>query len=208
MKIKPGDIYVIRGYSILSKIIRLIISIRYGIPYRNTYSHIELAYDNDYNISAEPGGIKLVKRSMSKRYTVIYRLAKDMDLLKYGDICNKYLGVGYAYARYIIDTIRIASLILLIPAIPIAIAGIFFRGARTMAIIAGIIILIMTIAKWLLIKRDKLTHDCVELTSMILNDMGLWHSSTKPRNEFPNGMKQVLDNLVLYGQCEIITSIK
>jgi hypothetical protein len=209
-KPQPGDIYLIRGNKLISKWIRLLISIRYGIPYKQAYSHIEASYDEKTNISAEPSGIKLMNnRRFDKNGDYrVYRL-KKMDPAKqerHQKISERYIGKGYAYARYLLDFIRIGSFYLLLLGIFFTFLGEIFSitSSKYMAIASGLLFILLTVIKPSLIKKDVLTHDCTELTSIIFATNGLWVPPSKSRNEFPDGMKQVLDNLLLNSSAEVV----
>ena len=205
-----GDIFLVRSSGFVAKLIRLIIYIRYGVPVKEAFSHIESSYSSKVDISAEPSGVKLVanNRFDKKTYVKVYRL-KRMTREKQNEharLAESFIGKGYAYARYLLDTFRIATFYVVMMMVAFGFFGFVFSigFSKIMAIVSAGIFIILTIAKPILAKRDILTHDCTELQSMIFSANGLWASLPKPRNEFPDGMKQVLDNLVLNGQAELI----
>jgi hypothetical protein len=209
-KPEPGDIYLIKGNTLISKWVRLLISIRYGIPFKLAYSHIETSYDENTNISAEPSGIKLMNnRRFDKKCDYrVYRL-KKMDNAKkerHQKISERYIGKGYAYARYLLDFVRIGSFYLFLTGIMFAILGMVFslELSKYLAFASGVFFVLLTAMKPSLIKKDIVTHDCTELTSIIFAANGLWVPPAKSRNEFPDGMKQVLDNLLLNGSAEVV----
>jgi hypothetical protein len=214
-KFQGGDIFVVRSKPLISKIVRLLTSIRYGIPYKDAHSHIEINVDGSRNISAEGSGVAMKDSNRhekaGKAFTV-YRL-KKMDpekQEKLKQVSEPYLGKGYAYARYALDFARIASFVVCVFALISALMGVVFSIESNRYIVLGAVVffLVLTMAKPFLIKKDILTHDCSELTSLILVQIGLWVSLPKSRNEFPDGMKQVLDNLVMYGQAEIVLEME
>jgi hypothetical protein len=63
---------------------------------------------------------------------------------------------------------------------------------------------VVSVVKPILNNMDVLTYDCTELQSMIFTANGLWAPLEKSRNEYPDGMKQVLDNLRLNNEAEIV----
>ena len=117
MKFQCGDFFALRGYSLISRSIRFLTFVRYGIPFKKTFSHVESAVDDKNNVSA---------------------------------------------------------------------------------------IVFVTLFKGYIKEKDKLTEDCAETQSLIYSEDGRWISLQKPRNEFPNGMVQVWENLILNGVAEVI----
>lgn len=209
-RFQTGDIFLVRSSGIIAKIIRLIIYIRYGIPMKTAYSHIESSYNGKVNISAESSGVKLVanNRFNKKTHCAVYRL-KRMTKEKQDNhiaLSESYIGKGYAYARYLLDAFRIATFYVLVMGVLFAVFGLVFSSSfsKHMAIVSAGLFIVLTVVKPFLARKDILTHDCTELQSMIFSANGLWAPLPKPRNEFPDGMKQVLDNLVLCGEAELI----
>lgn len=207
---QTGDIFLIRGNNWLSRWIRFLVFLRYGIPYRQAYSHIESAFNSRINISAESSGVGLVKNTrfdLATDYRV-YRL-KKMDSKKQANhkkIAEKYIGKGYAYARYLLDTTRIGAFYVSLAILLFGFLGFIFASSlsQSIAMAAGGIFVLLTIIKPFLIRKDILTHDCTELQSLIFSENDLWVPLTDSRNEFPQGMMQVLDNMVLNGQAQLI----
>lgn len=207
---QPGDIFLVRSNNLMGKLVRLIISIRYGIPFKEAFSHIESSYNHRVNISAEGPGVKLVNNNRFNKKTCycVYRL-KGMTQEKqkqHQQISDQYIGKGYAYARYFLDAARITTFYLVIMAVIFAFFGFVFSitFSKYLAVASAGFFILLTAIKPILLKKDILTHDCTELQSIIFSTNGLWIPLPKPRNEFPDGMKQVLDNLVLCGQAQVV----
>lgn len=207
---QTGDIYLIRSNGLIGRLVRLLISIRYGVPYKEAHSHIEISYDNTHNLSAEPSGAKLMKNNrFGKSYDYkVYRLNK-MDpekQEKHKKINESFIGKGYAYARYALDILRIGSFYIFILGILSGLLGVVFSftASQYLAFGSAVLFVLSTAIQQVLAKKDILTHDCTELTSLVLAINGLWVPTVKSRNEFPDGMKQVLDNLVLNGGAEVV----
>jgi hypothetical protein len=78
MKFQCGDFFALRGYSSRSRLVRLLTSIRYGVPFKRTFSHVETAIDENRNISAEPKGVMYVKNDR-----------KGIEKTKRCDVCKK-----------------------------------------------------------------------------------------------------------------------
>ncbi len=209
-KTQPGDIFLVRSNEWIGKWVRLLISIRYGIPYKKAYSHIESSFDSTMNISAEPDGVKMAKNDRFDKHIeyCVYRLKKmdEQKQTQHQNIAKRFLGKRYAYARYLLDFVRIASLFLFLAGVLLALFGLIFSisASKTLAIVAGGLLFFVTVTKPFLINRDIVTYDCTELQSMIFTANGLWVPPGKSRNEYPDGMKQVLDNLRINGNAEIV----
>ena len=207
---KPGDIFLVRNHHLIGKWVRLLIAIRYGTPYKKAYSHIESSYDHTQNISAEASGVKLVDRNRfdEKMELCVYRL-KKMDLLKqqqHQQIARRFIGRGYAYSRYLLDFVRIGSFFLFLTGAFLALLGLIFSisACKILALVAGGLLILITMTKPYLINQDIVSYDCTELQSLIYTSNGLWIPQEKARNEYPDGMKQVLDNLRLNNCAEIV----
>ncbi len=207
---QPGDIFLVRNHHLIGKWVRLLIAIRYGTPYKKAYSHIESSYDGTKNISAEPAGVKMVANNRFDKHMeyCVYRL-KKMDMLKqqqHQNISQRFIGKGYAYSRYFLDFVRIGSFFLFLTGAVLALLGVIFSitACKILALVTGGILVLVTLLKPFLINKDILTYDCTELQSMIFTANGLWIPQEKARNEYPDGMKQVLDNLRLNNCAEIV----
>lgn len=203
MEFQIGDIFLLRGTSFISKFIRLLISVRYGLRYRDSDSHIESAYTKNENVSAESKGTVIVPNNQDPKaeYTV-YRL-RDMDAVRqknHREIADKYIGGGYAYIRYILDAIRIITFFM----IPVIIIFSLFNWLW--AVIGGGLILgFLTFGRRMLMKIDKKTWDCSELQSMIFTENGFYQPlSDRHRDEHPNGMRQWLEIMCLYKTADLI----
>ena len=112
MVFKIGDIFFIKGKTIQSRFIRLLVSVRYGLRFRDSFSHIESGWTVEENISAEGSGTKIVKndrKALHKADIEVYRIDKmdEEKRKKHLEEGKKYVGGGYAYSRYILDALRI-----------------------------------------------------------------------------------------------------
>lgn len=209
-KFQTGDIFLVRSNGMTGRWVRFLIFIRYGIPFKLAYSHIESAFNAKINVSAELSGVQLEKNDRFDKKTefTVYRL-KSMTpekQEKHKEIAETFLGKGYAFARYALDAVRIAAFYLFIAAVLFGLLGLVFSShtARWLALAAGAIYIVINLIKPTLKRKDILTHDCTEVQSLIFTRNNLWAALPTPRNEFPDGMKQVLDNLVLHGQAEVV----
>jgi len=207
---QTGDIYLIRSSGLVGKLVRILISIRYGIPYKDAHSHIEIGYDSTHNFSAEPSGAKLKKNDRLNKNCdyKVYRLNNfDQEKQeKHKKISEGFIGKGYAYARFALDTLRIVTFFVLILGMVSGLLGMTSSLAVSQFIAFGsaVLFVLSIVVQQVLAKKDMLTHDCTELTSLVLAINGLWIPTVKSRNEFPDGMKQVLDNMVLHGGATVV----
>lgn len=204
MGFQCGDFFVLRGFSLISRGIRLLTSVRYGIPFRETFSHVESAIDEEQNVSAEKSGVKIVsnkREKITKAYAKVYRLKKFDDDDKKNhkeEAVNNHVGKKYAFWRYLLDFIRIVTFICAL------FWGIVMMLNKFVGLIVLMEIVFFFLIKGFLIKKDKLTEDCAENQSLIYSANGRWFPLPRPRNEFPNGMVQVWENLVLNGVAVVV----
>jgi hypothetical protein len=60
MKFMSGDFIGLIGYSTRSRLVRFLISIRYGIPFKKAMSHVMSFVNSREVVSAEASGTKVV----------------------------------------------------------------------------------------------------------------------------------------------------
>jgi hypothetical protein len=97
------------------------------------------------------------------------------------DIAPKYLGIKYAYARYLLDASRIFTFVSFF-----FIAMFGWMNFKVFLSFIGFIAITQLITI-VLRKFDKKTSDCAELSAIILGKLNLMpFISSKERNEFPN----------------------
>lgn len=203
MKFQTGDFFAIRGFGLVSRGIRLLTSIRYGIPFRETFSHVESAYDEKKNISAEADGVKILSNTrpkVTRAYAKVFRFKNftTEDKANHKKKANDHDGIGYAFYRYALDAARIITFVLVL-------FWLFFTALDLLVgIIVGALIIFLILIKDFLKKKDKITEDCSETQSLIYSSNGRWYPLPNPRNEFPNGMVQVWENLVLNGVADVV----
>jgi uncharacterized membrane protein YvlD (DUF360 family) len=198
-----GDVFFYRAFDILSRIVRFLIGVRYGIPVREAFSHVDIAYDEERDVSAETSGVKYVQHDQECQGKEVFAFRfqglseEKKKLLR--EAMDARLGKGYAFARYLLDACRIISLVV---ALISPIAGIFSRS--TALIFLGVFILLQ-LASLILKRIDKKTKDCSELTAEVLMAAGLFAPvSRDPRNEFPNSIFSKMQLLTLFGQAALI----
>ena len=201
MQLKPLDVCLYTGHSTTSKIIRFLTSVRYGIPYKECRSHIDIRYDNEQNISAEPKGTMLVnfEDSLNNNDITVYRFKNLPDLEFFYHIADELLGRKYAYARYFLDASRIFSFVF-------GVSGVVL-SLFSFTVNMGFFIALLTFqlgSVWLR-KVDAQTYDCSETSSTILTGLNLLSSiSSKLRNEFPNSIESQLKLLVKNGLVDVV----
>jgi len=201
MELQTLDVCFYKGYKPTSKAIRLLTSIRYGIPYDECLSHVDIRYNNKKNISAEPKGTMLVNFEDSLKYNdvTIYRFRKLPDLNLFYEIADKLLGRKYAYARYLLDASRIFSFVFGVSG---TLLSLFNWKINAGFFVALLILQLVSI--WLR-KVDAQTYDCSETSSTILTGLNLLSSiSSKLRNEFPNSIESQMKLLVKNGLVDVV----
>jgi len=203
MGFQCGDFFVLRGFGLISRVIRLLTSVRYGVPFLETFSHVESAINEKQNVSAEPNGVEIVDNDRPKvtdAYAKVYRFMEfdEEDQKKHVEESKRHVGKRYAIWRYLLDTARIVSFLIIIFGWIVALIDIWV-GAFLLAVV-----IVISLLKGFLREKDKLTEDCSENQSLIYSANGRWFPLPKPRNEFPNGMVQVWENLVLNGIAVVV----
>lgn len=202
---KVLDVFFYKGYSLTSRFIRLLTSIRYGIPYKDAFSHIAIGYDDISTISAESKGTMIVPNAeidtIGKSDVIVYRF-KEISLSKIEEfytLAPQYIGRGYAYARYLLDAGKIFTFVTFILT---AMFG--WINFKVFLSFAGFIILIQ-LAAIVLRKIDKKTSDCAELSAIILSKLKLMpYFSSQPRNEFPNSQLSKMVMMQTYGLADVV----
>lgn len=219
VRFKPGTIFISFGEGFVSKIIRLLTSIRYGIPYRDCASHVSTAYTDDQIGSAEPGGYKIINRKTEQEnarvmaYEFVGTLPAESFYLLVQNTIKRRVGVKYAFWRYLLDPQRISMFylaqLLLITVIGGLIA-LLFGVSAAVSFIPADAALMMIIASLLLGRifrgKDAVTMDCAEAEATNHYEMGTMTFSGygKARNEFPNSIQCHLENLRLYGIVKLV----
>jgi len=223
LKFHCGDFFAIRSYGLRSCIIRLLSSIRYGIPFKKTFSHVETAVSGKRNISAQAKCVMYVdnnREGIQKSDVIVFRLKKFYKTDKENHVAAAaaHLETRYAYGRYILDAFRITLAVFIlfgsiffilgIPVLFLVFPDVFKTVLKTnfMAWVALLVLLFIgiEIAKIF----DKSSEDCAENASLIYSKNKRWAPIPKERNEFPNGMVQVWRNLVLNGVAEVVAEKK
>ena len=202
-----GDVLFQKSRGIISRLIRLIISVRYGIPVKYAWSHVFMAVSNDEAISAESDGVRRIKLRGNKeliRADVIgYRFTRPFtedQLASMAKTEKQITGKRYAYFRYALDFLRVFMFFfILLALVPAAIfyksLGLYFLGAIALFVVLEKVLGIF----------DKKTFDCVESVALILMAGGAWDPlAFTSRSEFPDGMLQVFLNLERY---DVVTEI-
>lgn len=202
VNIQAGDVIFQKSYGLVSRFIRLLISIRYGVPFKYAWSHVFLAVSESEGVSAEPSGVELIPvrgtKSIINSDAEVYRFAQPLDgdqLAAIKKTTADLAGKGYGYFRYALDFLRVGLFyFLLLGVVP---AAIFYKvvGVYFLAAVGVMLVLEKVIGIF-----DKKTYDCVELVSAILSKCGLWVPlAFRSRSEFPDGMKQAFDTMALHG---------
>lgn len=197
-----GDVIFMRSYGIMSWLIRLLISVRYGLPLRYAWSHVQLVTGPNEAVSAEGSGVELIPvrgdKATIRSDAVVYRFKEPIGQASEDSMraaIGTIIGKSYGYARYAIDFLRVMFFyLILLGMIP---AAIFYKVTWPYFIgaVAGFVV-IERLAKVF----DMKGFDCVEVVSVVLAAGALWAPvGYHARSEFPDGMLQVLRNLAIHG---------
>ena len=202
-KFKAGDVYFVRGRSIISVLIRLVISIRYGIPYNDTYSHTEVQVDETSHVSAEPNGVMVVENDnssiMHASRVEVYRIKMNsLKIKKLVSTAMSFVGKGYAYARYLLDSWRIGMFYLSIVAVSKLIIG-KWNGW----VLVGVAIGFVAVEK-VLKYYDIRTMDCAEVVAASFDAAGVMPVLGKARDDHPSGIRKSVKTLEWNGKAELI----
>jgi hypothetical protein len=139
-------------------------------------THVQIRYDQMFDISAEPSGVKLVLHSDLKKYRKSEKYKCPLELSgqkldEFYDICDQYLGKKYDFFLYFrwhlhISLAYVPFFLIVLPlflAVPLKktllVAVIYFIGG-------GLFDLILKIL-------SKRTWHCNELTSTIYKKIGI-----------------------------------
>ena len=206
-KFKVLDVFFYKGQSITSKAIRLLSSVRYGMPYKDCFSHIDLGYDEDHTFSAEAKGAEIVSteriETTSKRDVIVYRYRKitQEQIDNFYKMVPEYEGRGYAFARYIIDAAKIFSFVVFILGLLTGWMSLKFL------LLFGILFIALQLVYIFFKKKDKGTSDCSELVAIFLDELKLMpYFSSDPRNEFPNSQLSKMEMMRWYGLADIVAT--
>lgn len=217
--LQPGDVCFYRGQTPTSRLIRLLTSTRYGIPYRTCLSHVDQYHTDGRTISAEATGVKLIPlaQQASRSDTWIWRFTglQEPDLAEFLRLAAEDLAGNwpYAFARYILDPQRISLFYLAQLALLATAAGGIMKAAGTSWATAAIPLdaAMTLIAASLVIGRiargkDEASRDCAEDVSQRLARWrkASWHGLGKPRNDFPNRIQAEMETLALHGEAELV----
>jgi hypothetical protein len=203
--IRTGDVFFYRGHGPISKLIRFLISVRYGIPFKNTFSHVDFAIDEVNNLSAESSGIKSIPRTINYKNNEVwaFRLTEVVDVIEeIKRIAKQYqdLHIGYAFARYILDTTRIVSFVL---ALLLPWFGLLSWRMGLLVFCSGAVAYLVGVA---VRASDRRQQDCAENFSEVYERIGVltWKGWGKARNTSPNGVYNVICNMCAYGAAKCI----
>jgi hypothetical protein len=196
-------ILCIRGFKFTSLLTRLLCTVRYGLNFRKSRSHVAILYPGWGIVSAEPKGVLLLPEN--------YYEDKDVDIegfelmfpknecsqlknrMKW--MAKNHLGDGYAIPRYIIDAARIFCFVLgILSPIPYIFGGWIWLAGTWGLILAFFI-------TWqILLRSDRITQDCSEMTAMQLLAVDwIYPVSGSARNEFPDSIYTQMRTLALFG---------
>lgn len=208
--LETGDIVLLQSGKLTSTVIRRLISVRYGIPYKRAFSHIQLIIGPNLTLSAEAGGVKHIKSTAIRPGTrvMVFRInnatGEQKEIVR--ELAKKYKGKKYSYARYLLDTSNIARFFTVLLSPLMTLAG-WFTGNRIFSRLAvgymgAFVVLTLLNVVWKI--YDRKCYDCTEVVSRVLEGAKMWSSFEEPRNEHPNGMKHVLENLCLHGSARLL----
>lgn len=150
-----------------SKITRFLQGILYWRNWKNIPSHVQLRYNDIYDISAEFSGVKLMnhKETLSKYkceiYEFPYKTKKNLE--KFKNITNEILKRKYKYDFYLYIRWFLNISVVFIPFI-------LLFSLKSIFILLGLILLTILIINPLLIKKSKLTYACSEITAIIYKE--------------------------------------
>lgn len=215
MKFQGGDFFALKSYGPRSRLIRLLIFLRYGVPFKKTFSHVETAVDEKRNISAEAKGVMYVandREGIKKSYVIVFRLKKfnEDDQNKHRKAAAGHIAIGYAYWRYALDASRIIRTAFILFGWIFLLVGIGISTYVFIRILIALVAFVIFLTIVIEISKifDLRTEDCAENASLIYSENKRWAPIPRERNEFPNGMVQVWRNLVLNGVAEVVAEKK
>jgi len=172
MKIKTGDIIILWGKGWTSKLIAFCITSVFGVI--DPPTHVEMAVDPRMDISAEKWKVKLVDREKTlkttSRFMVIrHKKIKKSEREKLLEIYSNYLGKKYDVFLYVLWLLRLAF------------------------VLNPIIFWVLYPFRSWLKKKENRSYACSELTSAILNDIGIRTGIQNHRNASPHHFKMLAE---------------
>ena len=172
MNIKTGDIIILWGKHWTSKFIAFCITSVFGVI--DPPTHVEMAVDAGMDISAEKWKVKLVEREevfkeADKFMIVRHKKIKKPDREKLLEIYSNYLGKKYDVFLYVLWLLRLAF------------------------VLNPIIFWVFYPFRAWLKKRENRSYACSELTSAILNDIGIKTGIQIHRNASPHHFKMLAE---------------
>lgn len=116
---KVGDIVLVWGKGAVTKILRYLIKRVFGAV--DPPNHVQMVYDSEFDVSAEPGGVILMNREItfnnSKRIIIMRKKGlKPEEKAELLSESEKYFGKGYDYFLYVVWLLHIY--LALLPFIP------------------------------------------------------------------------------------------
>lgn len=139
--------------------IRILQSLLFFRNFIKMPSHVQVAYDETRDISAEASGVKLVPPPTKKHET--YRLDLATPISDHMAICDKYLGAKYDYYFYIRWWLN-TSLAYMPLALMFLLGPLWALGWVALVVAGGLLLKI----------PSKKTWACAELTAQIAEDWG------------------------------------
>jgi hypothetical protein len=144
---------------------------------KNMPTHIQTQYNENQDISAQPGGIKLVPRKdiKSRRRAEVYKAPVELggqDLKDFYNLCNSYLGDWYDYYIYFRWHLHVSMVY--VP-IFLILGWIIFKWYSLIYLIIYILgyiiigFIIDFILKWL----SKKTWHCTEFNANLYKKIGI-----------------------------------
>lgn len=166
-----GDVVLIWNKGLGAKILSFVIYTLFGI--KNPATHVQLAIDDKFDLSAELGGIQLVDRETSineAKKVIIARQAgmteeKREELV---DIAKEYIGKPYDYFLYVLWYMRVSLLL------------------------APLVWLILQPYYNWLKQREERSYSCSELVSEIFDKLGFSFGIDDHTNATPSDIYQVI----------------
>ena len=171
MEFQSGDIFVVWGAKVTSKIIGFLEKTISGLD--NPPTHIAIALDDTQILSAESNGIRIITFEELTKHAKAYKIYRYKNFTnehknKIKEVSNKYLGKGYDYWIYLHWALKI--LYVYIP---------FLK------------LILFPLERWLKNKMKK-TFECSEVTTAVWNDLGLTFGIKEAQYTTPVDVYQVL----------------
>lgn len=192
MNLKTGDILCFKGKGFISWIVRKLMFLQKGDVF--PFNHIAIAYSQSLIASAEPKGfitITIEKAFRKLHRVVVFRMKRITPeiMQKFQVEIEKRLNISYDYWMYVLHALRINLFF-----IPLEIYLSTLGGWKAVLSTILVIVTVYWPVRNYLMKKERATFACSEVSSEILTEIGILKNIGDPTNITPQDVFNLLAN--------------